>query len=102
MNGPETDQKRKYEQILKDIIENDVVLIPFYPEPSDQVQFMTTPMLVELQAKTHSATLYERKRDRKPPNSSQGPEEEMPDPIERTADKLSEEVEKLFTNIALY
>ena len=31
-NGPETEQKRKYEKIIKDITENDVVLIPFYPE----------------------------------------------------------------------
>ena len=39
MNEPETDQKRKYEKILKDITDNDVVLIPFFPEPSDQSQF---------------------------------------------------------------
>ena len=32
MNGPETDQKRRFTKILKDIAENDVVLIPFYPE----------------------------------------------------------------------
>ena len=32
MNGPETDQKRRFNKIMKDISENEVVLIPFYPE----------------------------------------------------------------------
>ena len=31
---PETDQKRKYQKIIKDICESDVVLIPYYPERS--------------------------------------------------------------------
>jgi len=32
LNGPETDQKRKYEKCIKDICDNEVVLIPYYPE----------------------------------------------------------------------
>ena len=32
--GPETDQRRKYEKIIKDITDNEVVLIPFFPEVS--------------------------------------------------------------------
>ena len=34
MDGPETDQKRRYQKIIKDITDNEVVLIPFYPEPT--------------------------------------------------------------------
>lgn len=34
--GPETDQKRKYEKIIRDITDHDVVLIPFYPEATDE------------------------------------------------------------------
>ena len=64
MNGHDTEQKKKYEKILKDIIANEVVLIPFFPEPSDQSEFQTTPMLVELHAKTHTATLYMKAGDR--------------------------------------
>jgi len=30
--GPETDQQRKYHKIIKDICDNEVVLIPYYPE----------------------------------------------------------------------
>lgn len=64
MNGPETDQKRKYEKILLDIQANEVVLIPFYPEASDQSEFEQTPMLVELRPKSHTATLYMKAGDR--------------------------------------
>lgn len=32
LNGPETDQKRKYEKFIKDICDHEVVLIPYYPE----------------------------------------------------------------------
>lgn len=60
MNGPETDQKRRFAKILKDVAEHDVVLIPFYPEinnpnESDQTQ---TAMLVELKPRSYQATLY--------------------------------------------
>ena len=60
MNGPETDQKRRFSKILKDVAEHDVVLIPFYPEinnpnESDQTQ---TAMLVELKPRSYQATLY--------------------------------------------
>jgi len=33
-DGPETDQKRKYEKIIKDITDHEIVLIPFYPDPT--------------------------------------------------------------------
>ena len=32
MQGPETDQKRKFTNIIRNITEHEVVLIPYYPE----------------------------------------------------------------------
>ena len=65
MDGPETDQKRKYEKILKDITEHEVVLIPFYPTGTvDDSGIEQTPMLVELRPKEHEATLYMKSGDR--------------------------------------
>lgn len=49
MQSPKTDKQRaKYEKILNDINDNDVVLIPFYPEPTEESEIEQTPMLVEL------------------------------------------------------
>ena len=47
-SGPETDQKRKYEKIMKDFAEHEIVLIPFYPDPTPEDDDELTPMLVEL------------------------------------------------------
>ena len=60
MNGPETDQKRRFTKILKDIAENDVVLIPFYPEVNNpnESESSQTAMLVELKPREYTATLY--------------------------------------------
>jgi len=52
-NGPETDQKRKYEKIIKDITDNEVVLIPYYPERTSESAIYQTPMLVELRPKNY-------------------------------------------------
>ena len=83
MNGPETDHKKKYEKILKDIIANEVVLIPFFPEPNDQSEFETTPMLVELCARTYTATLYNKMGDRITTTTT-GTGGETPNPTEYT------------------
>jgi len=49
MQSPKTDKQReKYEKILNDINDNDVVLIPFFPEPAEENEIEQTPMLVEL------------------------------------------------------
>lgn len=79
-NGPETDQKRKYEKIIKDITDNDVVLIPFYPEATQQSEFEQTPMLVELRPKTYTATLYMKVGDRITTTTGG----ETPNPTEQT------------------
>ena len=52
-NGPETDRKRRYEKIIKDICENEVVLIPYYPERTSETNVQFTPMLVELRPRTY-------------------------------------------------
>ena len=83
MNGPDIDQKRKYEKILKDIHANEVVLIPFYPEASDQSEFEQTPMLVELRPKTHTATLYMKAGDRIT-TTTNGTAGQTPSPSENT------------------
>lgn len=50
--GPDTAQKRKYEQLIRDVSENEIVLIPFFPStPTGSVHpddIEETPMLVEL------------------------------------------------------
>ena len=60
MNGPETDQKRRFTKILKDITDNEVVLIPFYPEVNNpnESEPQQTAMLVELKPSSYQATLY--------------------------------------------
>lgn len=53
--------------MLKDITENDIVLIPFYPEmdrDSDASTNNMTPMLVELHPKNYQANLYMKAGDR--------------------------------------
>jgi len=52
-NWPEMDQKRKYEKIIKDITDNEVVLIPYYPERTSESAIYQTPMLVELRPKNY-------------------------------------------------
>lgn len=69
------ESQRKYEKIIKDIVESDVVLIPYYPErqvpkrkgamgmtPSPDAE--ETPMLVELKPDQYAATLYMKSGDR--------------------------------------
>ena len=57
METPKTNaQRAKYEKILNDINDHDLVLIPFYPEQNNADESEAgqhTPMLVELQPKIH-------------------------------------------------
>ena len=84
MNGPETDQKRRFNKILKDVAEHDVVLIPFYPEvnnPNESEQAQTA-MLVELKPRHYQATLYTQAGDRM--SRTTNGEGGTPNPIEQT------------------
>ena len=119
-NGPETDRKRRYEKIIKDICENEVVLIPYYPERTSETNVQFTPMLVELRPRTYQATLFTKAGDRITETTSNAGE--TPTPTEQTgkcqkylfgrifndyclfcaADIISEEVMKIFTNCAKY
>ena len=81
MDGPETDQKRRYQKIIKDITDNEVVLIPFYPEPTQESEIEQTPMLVELRPKTFTATLYMKAGDRITTTTAGG---DTPNPTETT------------------
>ena len=125
LETPKTNaQRAKYEKILNDINDHDLVLIPFYPEQSNADESEAgqhTPMLVELKPKIHQATLYMRAGDRITTTTQGSGNDETPNPTETTgkcaisnsnrlchfclfylADLLSEEVMKIFTNRALY
>ena len=82
-DGPETDQKRKYEKIIKDITDHEVVLIPFFPESTMESEIEQTPMLVELRPKTYTATLYMKAGDRITTTTGG----ETPNPTEATGKK---------------
>ena len=79
--GPETDQKRKYEKIIRDITDNEVVLIPYYPERKSGSEMQETPMLVELRPSSYQATLYMKAGDRITETTSGG---DTPTPIDQT------------------
>ena len=80
--GPETDQKRKYDKIIKDICDNEVVLIPYYPERTSSSDMQNTPMLVELHPKNYQATLYMKAGDRITESTTNNGE--TPTPTEQT------------------
>lgn len=102
MEGPETDQKRKFTKMMKDISENEVVLIPFYPEVNNpnESEPQQTAMLVELRLESWTATLYTKAGDRLTGSTIGG--EGTPNPTEQTADMISEEIVSMFTNAAKF
>ena len=101
MQGPDTDQKRKFTKIISNITEHEVILIPYYPEQTPKSNSAgLTPMLVELHPKDLQATLYMKSGDRITTSTMGG--EGTPTPAEKTADMISEEVMKIFENCAKY
>ena len=56
-NGPETDKKRMFEKMNKEICESDVVLIPYYPDRQYDSIVKHQMMLIVLRPRTFKATL---------------------------------------------
>ena len=75
------------------------MLIPFYPDPTPEDGVEQTPMLVELRPANYQATLFTKSGDRITTTTAGG---DTPTPCEMTADMISEEVLKIFTNCAKY
>ena len=86
MAGADTTQKKRYEKIIKDITENDIVLIPYYPERTSASDMQQTPMLVELCYKKLQATLYMKAGDRITQTTMGG---DTPTPTEQTGKSMS-------------
>ena len=98
--GAATDERRKYERMVQDVCQHDVVLIPYFPErDSATSDLQHTPMLVELRPREYQATLYTKAGDRVT-SSTNREDGETPTPVEATADIISEEVMKIFATCA--